>query len=66
MLKADWPKILRRTGTGIALALFLVECFDAWVTPRPDWIWFAAAGLLAALCAFPRRRQERLGESGRS
>jgi len=49
---------LRLTGTIIGLLLFVVECFDAFVTPRPDWLWFAAAIALILLCRSPARTVE--------
>ena len=51
------PAILRWAATIVGLMLILVECFDAMVTPRPDWIWFGAAALLMWLS----RRSHRAG-----
>jgi hypothetical protein len=37
-------------GITIGVAPIVIECFDAVVTHRPDWLWFGAGGLLIALC----------------
>jgi hypothetical protein len=41
-------------GTAIGIWLLVMECFDALVTPKPDWLWFGAAALLIWLCR-PRK-----------
>lgn len=45
----------RASGIAIAICLIAIECFDAMVTPRPDWLWFGAAIGLLILCR-PRKR----------
>lgn len=53
MTVSRWQRarpILRGIGVAIGILLFLMECFDALVTPRPDWLWFGAAILLIWLC----------------
>ncbi|MBW8842472.1 MAG: hypothetical protein JF608_11830 [Sphingomonadales bacterium] len=47
--------ILRWIGVAIGAALLTLECFDAIVTPRPDWFWLGAGALLIFLCR-PRKR----------
>lgn len=47
-------RIYRWSGMTIGIFLILVECLDAMVTPRPDWLWFVAALWLIFLCR-PRK-----------
>jgi len=50
---SHWQRLLRlyrRAGMAIGIFLLMMEFFDAMLTPRPDWLWFAAAGLLMFLC----------------
>ena len=43
-------RLYRRAGIAIGIFLLAMECFDVMLTVRPDWFWFAAAGLLIFLC----------------
>ena len=46
-----WQRLLRLyrwVGIAIGIWLLVMECFDALVTPKPDWLWFGAAHLRAA------------------
>lgn len=49
--------ILRWIGVAIGAFLFVMEIFDALVTPRIDWVWFGLAAALIYLCR-PRKRPE--------
>lgn len=58
MIPLHWQtlcKAYRRTGIAIGIFLIAMECFDAMVTPKPDWFWFGAGLLLMWLCR-PRAR----------
>lgn len=50
--------IYRWTGIAIGIFLLVMECFDAMLTPRPDWFWFGASILLIWLC----RPQKKAGD----
>jgi len=59
-------RIYRWVGIAIGIWLLVMECFDALVTPKPDWLWFGAAALLIWLCR-PRKEAPRdINRSGTS
>ena len=53
--RVRWLTILRWIALATGVALLLMECYDAMVTPRTDWFWFGLAILQIVICR-PRKR----------